>query len=66
MSIEKDAWQRLSLMGAILPTELFLPSKAQDGAYTKLLKEVQMRPLPTDGDHSFIQGTIPIVGATPV
>ena len=59
-----DAWQRLNLMGEIPPLEPFLPSKAQDGAYTKLLKEVLKRRLPTDGDHSFIQGTIPTVGAT--
>lgn len=35
---ELDAWQRLSLMGAIPDDEYFSPSKAKTGHYSKLLK----------------------------
>jgi len=38
MSDELNAYERLQLLGAISPTELFSPAKSKEGAYTALLK----------------------------
>lgn len=57
MSIEKDAFHRLELLGALEPNEVFSPHMAEAGAYTARVRVVlEERPLP-DGDQ-------PAAGAT--
>lgn len=57
MSIEKDAFHRLELLGALDPNEVFSPHMAEAGAYTARVRVVLAeRPLP-DGDQ-------PATGAT--
>lgn len=48
MSAEKDAFLLLQLRGTLTPDTHYSPSRAKDGYYTGLLKEVMKEPLAVD------------------
>ena len=50
MSAEKDAWQRLLLLKELPAEDFYSPTKAKEGIYSALLKEVLKKPLPLDDD----------------
>lgn len=62
MSIERDAWIRLVMLGELPAHQQFSPTKAQEGGYTALLKEACAKPLPTGDDQPLTGGKVPTVG----
>lgn len=48
MTSERDAWQRLLLLKELPAEDYYSPTKAKEGIYSALLKEVLKKPLPLD------------------